>query len=126
MDQGHVGENTAMTIKTEKSVYDKPEHADGLRVLVMRTWPRGISKEKVDVWFKDVGTEMELIHLWKEGKVTWGEFSRRYVASLKGKENILRELATKSKKGTITLLCTDKDPNRCHRTLLKKEIEKYL
>jgi len=115
-----------MTIKTEKSIYDKPEPSDGLRILVMRTWPRGISKDKVDVWYKDVGTEMDLIHLWKEGKVGWSEFCRRYVASLKGKEIILRELATKSKKGTITLLCTDKDPNRCHRTLLKKEIERYL
>jgi uncharacterized protein YeaO (DUF488 family) len=115
-----------MTIKTGKTVYDKPDPADGLRVLVMRTWPRGISKEKIDVWIKDVGTEKELIHLWKEGKVTWAEFSRRYVASLKGKESVLQELAAKSKKETITLLCTDKDPNRCHRTLLKKEIERYL
>ena len=115
-----------MTIKTEKSVYDKPDPADGLRVLVMRTWPRGISKEKIDIWYRDVGTETELIHLYKAGKVNWSEYSRRYVASLKGKETILRELAAKSKKGTITLLCTDKDPNRCHRTLLRKEIERYL
>ena len=115
-----------MTIRIEKSVYDKPEPSDGLRVLVMRTWPRGISKEKVDVWYKDIGTEMDLIHLYKAGKVQWGEFSRRYVASLKGKERILSDLAEKSKKGTITLLCTDRDPARCHRSLLKKEIEKHL
>ena len=115
-----------MIIKTEKTVYDKPDPRDGLRVLVMRTWPRGISREKVDVWFRDVGTELELIHLWKAGKLTWREYSRRYVASLKGKESLLRDLAAKSNKGTLTLLCSCKDSNRCHRTLLKGQIERYL
>lgn len=115
-----------MTIRTDKSIYEKPESADGLRVLVMRTWPRGIPKDKVDVWYKDLGTEMDLIHSYKAGKVNWGEFSRKYVASLRGKENLLQELAAKSKKGTITLLCTDKDPARCHRTLLKTQIERFL
>lgn len=113
-------------IRIEKSVYDRPEHSDGLRVLVMRIWPRGISKDRVDVWIKEVGTEKDLIHRWKEGKVTWGEYSRRYKASLRGKEDILRELAAKSRKGTVTLLCTDRDPSRCHRSLLKEQIEKYL
>jgi len=113
-------------IRTDKTVYGKPEPGDGFRILVMRTWPRGISKDRIDLWIEDVGTEKDLIRMWKEGKVTWKDFSRRYVASLKGKETILRELGAKSKKGTITLLCTDEDPSRCHRTLLKEQIEKYL
>ena len=113
-------------IRTDKTVYDRPEPSDGERILVMRTWPRGISRDKVNLWLKDLGTEMDLIHKWKEGRITWASFSRSYVASLKGKESILRGLAAKSKRGTITLLCTDKDENRCHRTLLKAEIERYL
>lgn len=113
-------------IKTDKTVYDKPEPSDGVRILVMRTWPRGISKDKIDVWIKEVGTEKELIHLWKGGKVAWNDYSKRYVASLKGKEGILRDLAARSRKGTITLLCSDKDPGRCHRTLLKEQIENYV
>lgn len=113
-------------IRTDKTVYDKPEPDDGVRILVMRTWTRGISKGKVDSWLKELGTEMDLIHEWKQGKVSWGEFSRRYVRSLKGKEGILRELASRSEKGTITLLCTDKAESRCHRSLLRREIERYL
>ena len=115
-----------MTIRVEKTIYDKPDSTDGLRVLVMRTWPRGISKEKIDVWRKDLGTELELIHLYKGGKVTWAEYSRKYLASLKEKEDLLRELAAKSKRGTVTLLCVEKDPDRCHRSLLKKQIERFL
>lgn len=113
-------------IRTDKTVYDKPELNDGERILVMRTWPRGISKEKVDVWLKDLGTEVDLIHEYKQGKVGWAEFSRRYVKSLKGKEAVLKELAAKSKEKTITLLCTDKNEARCHRSLLRREIERYL
>jgi len=113
-------------IRTDKTVYDKPEPADGERILVMRTWPRGISKEKIDTWLKDLGTELDLIHEYKKGRVGWPEFSRRYLKSLKGEEAILKDLAAQSKNTTITLLCTDRDESRCHRSLLRKEIERYL
>ena len=115
-----------MTIRTDKTIYDNPDPSDGVRVLVMGLWPRGVSKEKVDLWLKDLGTEKELIALWKKGKLTWKEYSRRYIASLKGKESMLEELATRSKKETITLLCVEKDAGKCHRSLLRQQIEKLL
>jgi uncharacterized protein YeaO (DUF488 family) len=111
-------------IKIKKSVYDEPEAADGKRILVITMWPRGISKEKVDLWMKDLGTPKELIHKWKSGKIFWGMYTVRYGESLRGKEESLRKLAEESRKGTIILLCTEKDPNRCHRSLLKNAIEK--
>ncbi len=110
-------------IKTDKTVYDKAEPSDGKRILVMRIWPRGISKDKVDVWMKELGTDRELIRKWKDGKLSWDRFATAYKKSLKGKEDLLRELAGQSKAGTITLLCTDKDASRCHRSLLKAAIE---
>ena len=48
-------------IKTAKTVCDKPESSDGKRILVMRLWPRGVARDKVDVWLKELGTEKELI-----------------------------------------------------------------
>jgi uncharacterized protein YeaO (DUF488 family) len=113
-------------IKIEKTVYDKPEALDGKRILVMRTWPRGISKDEVDVWIKDLGTDKQLIEKWKDGKIPWSKFAIEYRKSLKGKEDLLRDLAKESQAGTITLLCTDKDPNRCHRSLLKTALEDQL
>ncbi|MDG6999952.1 MAG: DUF488 family protein [Nitrososphaerota archaeon] len=112
-------------IKTEKTIYDKPERSDGKRVLVMKIWPRGISKDKIDVWMKDLGTDRDLITKWKSGKVSWEEFSRAYKKSLKGKEDLLKSLAEESEQGDITLLCSDRDATHCHRTLLAKEIQKY-
>jgi len=113
-------------ISTEKTVYDKKEESDGKRILVMRTWPRGISKERVDVWIKELGTEKELIRKWKGGEVTWAEFARAYNASLRGKEEALRKLAAESRTGTITLLCSCRDEAHCHRSLLKKAVQKYV
>ena len=39
-----------------KRAYEPVDPGDGLRVLVERLWPRGLSKEKaaVDLWLKDV------------------------------------------------------------------------
>ena len=93
-----------------------------MRILVMTLWPRGISKDKVDVWIKELGTPRDLIRRYKAGNMTWAEYSKEYKESLKGKEPILRELAAKSKKKTITLLCTEMDPGTCHRSLLKEAI----
>ncbi|MDG6988397.1 MAG: DUF488 family protein [Nitrososphaerota archaeon] len=113
-------------IKIGKSVYSPPEASDGRRVLVMSLWPRGISKDKVDVWIKELGTPMDLVRRRKAGKVDWPEFRREYMRSLKGKEAIVEGLARESKKGTITLLCTEKDPSECHRSVLKEAIESFL
>jgi uncharacterized protein YeaO (DUF488 family) len=101
-------------IKTEKTIYDKREESDGKWILVMRIWPRGVSKDKVDVWMRDLGMEEELNRKWKAGKVTWAEFTRAYNASLKGKEETLKELAAESRSETITLLCGCRDEVRCH------------
>jgi uncharacterized protein YeaO (DUF488 family) len=113
-------------IKTEKSVYSPPDPSDGRRILVMTLWPRGVAKDRVDVWMKELGTPVELIRRYKSGKVGWKEFRAGYLRSLKGKEGLLRRLAAESKKGTITLLCTEKDQSTCHRSVLKEAIEKYL
>ena len=45
-----------------KRVYEKPSRKDGLRILVDRLWPRGLTKERaaVTLWLKDVAPSTEL------------------------------------------------------------------
>src|SRR2546427_12785195 len=92
-------------IKIQKSAYDKPEPSDGRRILVMTLSPRGISKSKVDVWMRDLGSPRELIARWKRGEVGRAEYVRVYATSLKGKEGLLDELASDAKESTVMLLC---------------------
>ena len=40
-----------------KRVYEAPSPDDGVRVLVDRLWPRGVTKARaaLDLWLKDIG-----------------------------------------------------------------------
>jgi uncharacterized protein YeaO (DUF488 family) len=60
-----------MAIAIQKTIYDPKSKDDGFRVLVMQYWPRGVRKQKVDVWYRDLGTSKELIKAWKAGTITW-------------------------------------------------------
>ena len=67
-----------------------------------------------------------MIKRWKSGKIRWKEFERDYLKSLNGKEELLKLIAAEAKKRTVTLLCVEKDESRCHRSLLRLEIESHM
>jgi len=112
-------------IKTAKTIYDKREPEDGARILVMSLWPRGVRKESADEWIKVLGTDKILIKEWKSGKVEWDEFRERYLiaAGTTDKKVIIKALATRAKREVLTLLCSCREADRCHRTILKELIE---
>jgi uncharacterized protein YeaO (DUF488 family) len=92
----------------------------------MRYWPRGVRKERADAWYRELGTSKELIRAWKSGKLTWPQFKKRYLAELRddSKQPLLRQLAQQARIKKITLLCGCREPDRCHRTILKDQIMK--
>ena len=104
-----------------KRVYDKPERADGTRVLVMRLWPRGIKGKVVDLWLKDLGAEVANLRAFKAGRIGWPEMRRRYLAGLKREPaaSALRRLRAMAKRGRVTALCSCADEKRCHRSLIR-------
>ena len=63
-----------------KRVYDPPSNDDGIRILVDRLWPRGLSKDaaKVDLWLKDIAPSDELRRWFKHDPLKWDEFKSRY------------------------------------------------
>lgn len=104
-----------------KRVYDKPERADGTRVLVMRLWPRGIWKSAADLWLKELGAEVVNLRAFKAGHLGWSEMRRRYVAGLKREPaaSALGRLRAMAKRSRVTVLCSCKDEKRYHRRLLR-------
>ena len=113
-------------ISIEKSIYDPRSPNDGLRVLVMRYWPRGIRKDRVDVWLRDLGTSPKLIKAWKSGKLSWVDFKKAYLAELKAKSKreLVGDLAKRARREKVTLLCSCRDHTRCHRAILKQLVER--
>src|SRR5574342_229282 len=104
-----------------KRVYDKPERADGTRVLVMRLWPRGIKKSAVDLWLKELGADLANLRAFKAGRIGWPEMRRRYLAGLKREPaaSALGRLRAMAKGSRVTILCSCEDEKRCHRSVLR-------
>ncbi len=110
-----------------KSIYKPKERGNGKRILVSRLHPRGVKKSQYDVWLKELSPSLELIHEYKNDKITWKTFFSRYKKELQ--ENlmaieIMQELYKKSKASNVTLLCFEPDGVPCHRHLLREIIKK--
>ncbi len=97
-----------------KRVYDKPEDADGFRILADRLWPRGLSKKdaKVDLWLKEIAPENSLRKWFSHDPEKWDEFKQRYfkeLGVLADNDNPLGVIIDHARKGAVTLLYAAKD-----------------
>jgi uncharacterized protein YeaO (DUF488 family) len=108
-----------------KRVYDKPEEADGCRILVDRLWARGLSKEKarVDVWTKKVAPSTELRRWYGHDPDKWFEFKSRYAAELAENREQLEALLVRVQRGTVTFLYSSKERQLNNAVALKEYIE---
>lgn len=114
-----------------KRAYDSPAASDGMRVLVDRLWPRGLSKAtgRIDVWAKDIAPSADLRRWYGHEPEKWPEFRRRYQEELKANAGALTELAARvadSGADTITLLFGAKDATRNNAVVLKEYLHTQL
>ena len=63
-----------------KRVYETPAAQDGLRVLVDRLWPRGLSRTegRIDVWLKELAPSHVLRRRFHANTMSWNEFAKAY------------------------------------------------
>ena len=114
-------------IKT-KSIY-KPveEEEDGLRVLITRWYPRGVKREKYDIWMRELAPSAELLKKYKNSEIKWTDFSKNLLSELRNNADSIEAINTLHAKGSlenITLLCHEKDGEPCHRHMIKNLIDK--
>ena len=108
-----------------KRVYDPIEKDDGVRILVDRLWPRGIKKDKIDIWLKDIAPSNELRKWYNHDPNKWEEFKRRYFDELDKNSKLNELLQLIRKNENITLLYSSKSPYN-NAIALKEYIEKKL
>ena len=110
-----------MTVKL-KRVYEEPSGTDGIRILVVRLWPRGLSKEKaqVDLWLKEVAPSTSLRKWFAHDPAKWTEFKARYRAELKQNPDQIVLLKQATAKGPATLLYGAKDENHNEALVLQE------
>jgi uncharacterized protein YeaO (DUF488 family) len=110
---------------TVKRLYDPVSPDDGLRVLVDRLWPRGLSKANahVDLWLKDIAPSHALRQWYAHEPAKWAEFCARYKAELALKQAIVDELRRTANGQTVTLLYSSREPQRNNAHALKAILE---
>ncbi|MCU1284229.1 MAG: hypothetical protein JWO13_579 [Acidobacteriales bacterium] len=104
-----------------KRAYDKPSKSDGIRVLVEKDWPRGLSKSgaKLDLWLPALGASEKLSRI-KSGSANG--LQRKYFADLDSAEamaalEMLHSFATQPK--PVSLLYSAKEPERTAAAMLR-------
>jgi uncharacterized protein YeaO (DUF488 family) len=108
-----------------KRAYDPPSKSDGLRILVERLWPRGVSKEKADVqlWLKEIAPSTELRKWYQHEPSKWEEFQKRYRNELSKKGDLIEEIERLAAKGPVTFIYAARDEDRNSALVLKNYIE---
>ncbi len=111
-----------------KRAYEAPSPADGVRILVERLWPRGLSKEKadVDVWLKEVAPSTELRRWFAHDVAKWPEFQRRYREELRGRPAEVARLKQLVGEGPVTFVYGSRDQEHNAATVLKEMLESDL
>jgi uncharacterized protein YeaO (DUF488 family) len=102
-----------------KRVYERPSPEDGIRILVDRLWPRGLSKDAaaLDHWFKDIAPSTELRKWFDHREDRFDEFRDRYRLELKANPS-LAEFRKLTRSGKVTLLYAAHDEKVNHAVVL--------
>ena len=111
-----------------KRVYAPVEPGDGLRVLVDRLWPRGISKDKakIDLWLKDVSPSDALRRRVHADPSGWDAFVLDYAHELADEpaSGAVDELRKHLRKGPVTLLYAARNEEHNNAVALKRLLER--
>jgi uncharacterized protein YeaO (DUF488 family) len=111
-----------------KRIYEAASSADGVRVLVDRLWPRGLTKEAATVkfWLRDLAPSTELRHWFHANPEAWQLFRKRYLKELTNPAasaavEKLHGLAEGKRK--VTLLYASKNEEHNNAIVLKELLE---
>ncbi len=111
-----------------KRVYDPPDSSDGVRFLVDRLWPRGFTRDALQMadWLKEAAPEDALRRWFNHDPAKREEFQRRYFAYLDGKPEVLQPILDAARRGDVTLLYAARDTQYNNALALKAYLEKHL
>jgi uncharacterized protein YeaO (DUF488 family) len=108
-----------------KRAYEEPSENDGCRVLVDRVWPRGVTRQRLqlDAWMKELAPGSTLRKWFAHDPGKWRQFKRRYFAELDERpeevDRLLEMLAT----GRVTLVYSARNEEFNNAIALKEYLE---
>ena len=125
-----------------KHARQHPDAGDGIRLLVTRWWPRGVTKKSVDNWLPVLAPSTALLRAYLDDELSlktmnpvqntegikFKIFTDLFLEEMQSMEAQLciRGLSQELEAGsTITLLCACHATTYCHRSILKTLIENF-
>lgn len=135
-----------MTIRYLKTVYAPSEVEDGVRLIIMRRYPRGVAKTRAHAWLPELAPTLPLVHWYHENldalvaqwktsdperyetelQGFWRIYSRRYLREMNAStpRHLIGLFASLHRNFgvTLTLLCACREHHICHRSLLAQLI----
>jgi uncharacterized protein YeaO (DUF488 family) len=107
-----------------KSIQQPIEKADGFRICVMRR-PGKFADTDFDMWLPLLSPSHQLLNGYIAKEVSWSQYEERYFSEVLQKQpEALETIIFLAKEHTVTLLCWEESPEKCHRRLLAEHLKK--
>lgn len=94
------------------------------RILIDRMWPRGIKKDRIDLWYKEIAPSKELVKEYHQTN-EFENFKEKYIKELYANGTIVNELIKIIKSKPCVLLYSSKKEEN-NSTILKEYLEQKL
>ena len=105
-----------------KRAYDKPSPKDGVRILIDRLWPRGLSKAKlkIDTWPRELTPSTDLRKWYGHEPARFAEFRRRYRAELAEHAKEMDALCAMVRGRAATLITATREVDLSHAAVIRE------
>jgi uncharacterized protein YeaO (DUF488 family) len=105
-----------------KRAYEPPTPQDGVRILIDRLWPRGVSKVKlkVDAWPRELTPSTALRQWYGHDPARFTEFQRRYRAELAEHKDQFDTLCAMIRGHAVTLITATRELDLSHAEVLRR------
>jgi len=125
----------SMALRT-KCMNAVPSDSDGLRICVMRNanvynrhlklFQKHYGRPMYDMHMKALAPSTELKDAYKHGDLSWKEYQPIFRQEvLKNQSDLVKMIAFMAQYQDVTLLCSEKTPEQCHRRLPAEECKRY-
>ncbi len=111
-----------------KRAYEPASPGDGVRFLVERLWPRGVTKVKlrIEAWLKEAGPSTDLRKGFGHDPEKWDAFRRRYRRELDARPAAWQPILEAARRGPVTLVYSSHDTEHNNAVALQEYLEARL
>ncbi len=111
-----------------KSIREPPGAGDGYRVLIARSWPRGLRREQaaIDLWPRQLAASARVRRRAGSPSTQWHCFRHLYASELDARGQDWRPLLTRAARHCVTLLHAGSDEACNDAVALMEYLDAYL